>query len=198
MSVYWRASWSCRYSVATSGCTNVPSLSRLCQVYRECMSLPHRGRVGSGHSVIASGTQRLQQSRINQRHLPHVRHLCDYLTQQRHKYNAKGANKADRKPPFCCRIRRLLVTAVFLLAMARRSDVFLCRRTFSRGVNRTVPVRILCAHSQSALISSASAYSRIAFLSFVLCVLFNSCRQRTCLFTSLDISLCSTPPLPAD
>ena len=55
VSVYWRTSWSSRYSVATSGCTNAPSRSRLCQVYRECLSFLYRGRIRSGHSVIVSG-----------------------------------------------------------------------------------------------------------------------------------------------
>ena len=62
------------------------------------------------------------------------------------------------------------------------------------GISRTVPLRMLCAHSEIALISSASAYSSIAFLSFALCVLFNICRQSTCLFTSLDMSVHSTQP----
>ena len=106
--------------------------------------------------------------------------------------DAKGASNAGRKPPFCCRIRRFRATDVFLFTMLCRSVLYLRRRTFSCGVSRTVPLRMLCAHSQRALISSASAYSSIAFLSFALCVLFNICRQSTCLFTSLDMSVRST------
>ena len=62
------------------------------------------------------------------------------------------------------------------------------RRTFSRGVNRTGPLSMLCAHSHNALIISASAYSSMAFLSYVCFVLFSICRQITCLFTQPDIA----------
>ena len=50
------------------------------------------------------------------------------------------------------------MTALFLLTVVRRSEVYLRRRNFSCGVNRTVPLRIVCAHSQSALISSACVF----------------------------------------
>ena len=45
------------------------------------------------------------------------------------------------------------------------SVLYLHRPTLSCGVSRTIPLRMLCAHSQRALISSASAYSSIALLS---------------------------------
>ena len=113
---------------------------------------------------------------------------------------AKGetrANNAGRKPPFCCIIRRLRVTVVFLLTMVRSSDVYLRSRTFSLCVSRIVLLRMLRAHLQTALISSASAYSRIDFLNFALLVMFSICRQRTCFFKSLGISTCSKLPLLA-
>ena len=74
-----------------------------------------------------------------------------------------------------------------LFAIRRSLFLYFLRRTFSPGVNRTVPLSMLCAHSHSALIRSASAYSSMAFLSFVFFVLFSICRQRTCLFTRPDI-----------
>ena len=75
-----------------------------------------------------------------------------------------------------------------LFAIRRSLFLYFLRRTFSRGVNRTVPLSMLCAHSHSALIRSGSAYSSMAFLSFVFFVLFSICRQRTCLFTRPDIA----------
>ena len=81
-----------------------------------------------------------------------------------------------------------------LFAIRRSLFLYFLRRTFSPGVNRTVPLSMLCAHSHSALIRSASAYSSMAFLSFVFFVLFSICRQRTCLFTRPDIVRLTVAP----
>ena len=67
------------------------------------------------------------------------------------------------------------------------------QRTFSRGVNRTFHLSMLCTHSHRAVIISASAYSSVAFLSFVFFVLFSIWRQSTCLFTRPDIARLSHP-----
>ena len=83
---------------------------------------------------------------------------------------ANGANNAGRNPPPCCCIsRRLLDMDNLLFAIRRSLSLYFLRRTFSRGVSRTVPLRMLCAHSHSALIRSASACSSKAFRS--LCIL---------------------------
>ena len=60
---------------------------------------------------------------------------------------ANGANNAGRNPPPCCCIsRRLLDMDNLLFAIRRSLSLYFLRRTFSRGVSRTVPLRMLCAH----------------------------------------------------
>ena len=108
---------------------------------------------------------------------------------------ANGANNAGRNPPPCCCISRRLPDMDNLLFAVRRSlSLYFLRRTFSCGVSRTVPLSMLCAHSHSALIRSASAYSSMAFRSSVFFVLLSIRRQRTCLSTRLDIARLTVVP----
>ena len=81
-----------------------------------------------------------------------------------------------------------------LFAIRRSLSLYFFRRTYSRGVSRTVPLSMLCAHSHSALIRSASAYSSMAFRSFVFFVLLSIWRQRTCLFMRPDIARLTVVP----
>ena len=108
---------------------------------------------------------------------------------------AKGANNAGRNPPpFCCISRRILDIDNLLFAIRRGLSLYFLRRTFSRGVIRTVHLSMLCAHSHSALMRSGSAYSSMAFRSFLFFVLFSIRRQRTCLFTRPDIARLTVVP----
>ena len=104
---------------------------------------------------------------------------------------ANGANNAGRHPPFCCITRRLLYKDNLISAISGSLSLYFLRRTFSSGVNRTEYLSLFCAHLRRAFIRSASPrrlYSSMAFLSFVLLVLFSISRQRTCLFTRPDIA----------
>ena len=105
-----------------------------------------------------------------------------------------GANTAGRNPPFCCISRRLLAIDTLIFAIRRTLSLYFPRHTFSRGVSSTVPLSMLCAHSHSALIRSASAYSSMTFRSFVFFVLLSIWRQTTCLFTRPDIARMTVVP----
>ena len=67
-----------------------------------------------------------------------------------------------------------------LFAIRRSLFLYFLRRTFSPGVNRTVPLSMLD--------------TSMGFLSFVLFVLFSICRQITCLFTRPDIVRLTVAP----